>query len=190
MATISFLTFTGCADAIVNDGTNVVVRVPPSSNGSGALPPFHSYNDVWDLQIWPSGDSCSVSTDNEAMTIIRSTSFEWWGFAICSAPDVNDEKATVKYDLSSIAKITFEAKADEAGKTFYLNMCTEDGKQEFETEKEYTTYTYDVDTTKSGNHYAIISIGSGASNPTTNLSIKNITFWDKNGNEVVPTVVN
>lgn len=196
MATISFLTFTGCADAIVNDGTHVVVR-KPSGSGSGGAVPFHLYADVFDIQIWGSTFSANVGDESLDITVVGTAG--WWGGVLCS----DGANMQPIYDMKGIAKVTWEAKSsvDNLAVTFGAKRNPSDNGSGGATEntdgllKEYTLGTdwqvceFEARDTESGPFDVLFRMNGSASAGTV-INIKNITYYDANGNEVVPTVVN
>lgn len=195
MATISFLTFTGCADAIVNDGTNVVVR-KPSGSGSGGAVPFHLYADVFDIQIWGGTFTANISTESLDITVANAS---WWGGVLCS----DGANMQPIYDMKGIAKVTWEAKSsvDNLAVTFGAKRNPADDGSGGATEKtdglikEYTLGTdwqvceFEARDTEAGPFDVLFRMNGNAPLGTV-INIKNITYYDANGNEVVPTVVN
>ena len=116
----------------------------------------------------------------------------WYGLAICSNASGSDSSASAAiYDLSSIAKITFEAKSDTNNSVMNFSACTEDAVS-YTLGTEYKTFTYDMTKAthaKNGKHYCMVSIVQNATTEPIVHYIKNIAFWDASGTEVVPEIV-
>ena len=185
---ISLITLTGCADAVVNDGNNVRKYVGNSAGENGGTVPFSMYNDVMDFQSWTDyNGGCTTLIQDGALVITQSGA--WYGLAICSDASCDDKNGAV-YDLSDVAKITFEAKAQTSGQKMKLSMCTEN-LQEFELTDEYQSFEYDATKAEhalSGTHYCIVSIVQNDITSDVVHYIKNIAFFDASGNEIVPEI--
>lgn len=107
----------------------------------------------------------------------------WWGGAFgCYDNGISNG---AKFNLSHIAKITFEAKASCYG-TLYFNFDNNQ-KNEIDLSPEYKEYTIEFDHLKSKTE-VLFMIGGvrDLSDAGTEVYIKNIAFYDFEGNETVP----
>lgn len=190
MAIFSVFALLGCADAVVNDGNNI--RTFGDGAGGGAIP-FRSYNDVMDLQIWAdNGGGATAKTEGNALIVTQTGS--WWGIAICSKSNGSDDDKTARiYDLSDVAQITFEAKSPNAT-SMWLSLCGDACKTTCEITEEYQRFTVDL-TGKEDNehysehdaHYTIVCLGGESAGGT--WYVRNIAFWNAEGAEITPTLV-
>lgn len=114
----------------------------------------------------------------------------WWGGAY-GLFDTGAPIEGVTCDLSSVRKITFEAKASADGRTFNFNVPkATDGNVEtsIAVGTEYKTFTVEVPsgTTLNAETSTIVSMATGTMEAGDLLYIKNITFYDASGAEIVP----
>jgi hypothetical protein len=107
----------------------------------------------------------------------------WWGGSFGCYDNGIPNGAT--FNLSHISKITFEASASSYG-TFYMNF---DGNQKFEIDvkPEFKEYTLEFSHLKAKTDF-IFMIGGvrDLSDYGTKIYLKNIKFYDQNGEETVP----
>lgn len=194
-----------CANAIVDDGTNVRSYVNSSGGGGnsgsgGGAIPFKTYNDVFDIQIW--SNSFTATTNSECLTITVG-SVGWWGGAFVASGSVQPtDSSVVTYDMSLVKKISFDAMASVAGKFVAYggsdsSAATHD-PFEVSVTTEWQNFEFDV-SSGSSKDYSLFCLG-GATDPEatqslggswasgSTISIKNIAFYDSTGNEIVPTV--
>ncbi len=198
-ASLAFLAFafTSCADAIVNDGSNVRSYVDSSNSGaSGGVIPFSKFEGC-DLQIWENTFTATTTTEGLVITV---GSVGWWGGAFVNNGAVGPtDSGVVTYDMSNVSKITFEAKISAAGDIWIStsdsnsNAGAARGKSfTLTTEWSESPYEFEISegTNKvSANDYGVLAIGGGNSEGTT-ITLKNIAFYDASGNEIVPGVNN
>lgn len=188
---LTALAFTSCADAIVNDGSNVRSYISSSNSGeSGGAVPFKTYNDTFDMQVWKDYNAdCSTVTTGGALVITQTGT--WYGVALCSDAEGNDSDSSCTiYDMSDVATIKFEAKSDTDGSVLNFSACTEDAVK-YTLSTEYQTFEYDMTATshaKSGSHYCLVSLVQNTTTDSVVQYVKNIAFYDASGNEIVPTV--
>lgn len=188
---ITLFGLSSCADAMVNDGNNIRQYVGANAGVSGGAVPFSMYNDKMDMQVWTDYNAgCSTQIQDGALVIHQTG--DWYGIAICSEASGNDSSSSAAiYDLSNIAKITFEAKSDTDSSTLNFGPCTEDAKSYVLT-KEYQTFTYnmaDAKHAKSGKHYCMVSLVQNTTKESIIHYVKNISFYDASGTEIVPEIV-
>lgn len=184
-----------CADAIVDDGSNVRSYVnsaggPGNSGANGGAVPFKTFNDIFDLQIWGDyGAGCATVNSSGALVITQTGN--WYGVAICSDSAGSDDGDSYKiYDMSKVAKIKFEAKSDTEGSILGFSACTKDAES-YTLSTEYQEFEYDMNEAahaKKGTHYCMVSLVQNTVTESVIHYIKNIAFYDANGNEIVPTV--
>ncbi len=182
----TLLFLASCADAIVDDGTHIR-SYTSSEGGAGGAVPFHMYNDVMDLQIWADNGGGATAASTKEELIVTQTG-GWWGIAICSKSNANDDTDSAKiYDMSKVAKVTFEAKSDKAT-SIWLSGCDNANKTTVTITDEYPEEPYEVEfkTKIEGKHYAIVFIGGETADAS--WYIKNISFFDDSGNEIIPDV--
>ncbi len=189
--------FTSCADAIVNDGSNVRSYINSSNSGaSGGAIPFSKFEGC-DLQIWSNTFTAATTTEGLVITV---GSVGWWGGAFVNNGAVGPtDSGVVTYDMSNVSKITFEAKISsegdiwistsdstasagaDKGKTFTLTTEWPESPYEF----KISDGTNKVST----KDYGVLAVG-GANVSGTTITLKNIAFYDSDGNEIVPGVNN
>lgn len=193
---VSLFGFMSCSDAVVNDGSHIRSFVGTSGNGdtdsgeSGGVVPFSMYKDIMDMQIW--GDynaGCETSVMDGALVIEQTG--DWYGIAICSDKAGNDKSAAAAiYDMSQIATITFEAKSEPSGTKLAFSACTEDAVT-YELTDEYQEFEYDMSKSKhakTGNHYCMVSLVQNELKSGVTHYVKNISFFDVSGNEIIPAL--
>lgn len=117
----------------------------------------------------------------------------WWGMCFCNDAGVGADQNPVTFDMSGIAKITFEAKASEKA-SMWISQSPKDSKPvnqkavslgtSFEP-KEYSL------TNPGKDCYGVFDLGGGDKDTTTKsgvvITIKNIKFLDKDGKEIAPS---
>jgi len=107
----------------------------------------------------------------------------WWGGSFGCYDNGIPNGATL--NLSDIAKVTFEAKASSYG-TFYMNFDNNQ-KNEIDVTPNFKEYSIDLNHMKSKTDYLFMIGGVRDLNDKgTQIYIKNITFYDYDGNETVP----
>jgi len=192
---VTVLGLSSCTNALANDGDNIVSYVRGGSGAGGAVP-FHMYNDKMDLQIWEG--TCSISPTGSEL-IVTPTGTGWWGFGVCS----NASDAQSIYDLSKVAKCTYEAKGNNAAIKMYATICATK-QNEVTLTDEYAEYSFDTtgtcDEYKNGertgktvdvaqnNAQFIVTFGFASGSSDNSFYIKNIKFFDASGNEIVPKI--
>lgn len=184
-----------CADAIVDDGSNVRSYVnsaggPGNSGANGGAVPFKTFNDIFGFQVWGDyGAACTIVNSSGALVITQTGT--WYGVAICSDPAGNDGSESYRiYDMSKVATIKFEAKSDTDGSELKFSACTENAKS-YTLSTEYKEFEYDMSEAahaKTGTHYCMVSLVQNVVTESVTHYIKNIAFYDASGNEIVPTV--
>lgn len=191
---VSVFGFLSCSDAMVNDGNNIrsFVTIDDDSEmgESGGVVPFSMYKDIMDMQVWADYNAaCETNILDGALEIVQTG--EWYGVAICSDKGANDKSSSAAiYDMSKIAKITFEAKSEPTGTKLNFSACTENASTYVLTD-EYQKFEYDMskaDHAKTGNHYCMVSLVQNELKSGVTHYIKNIAFFDESGNEIVPTL--
>lgn len=188
---VSLFGLSSCADAMVNDGNNIRKYVGSDGGANGGAVPFSMYNDKMDFQVWTDyNGGCTTQKQDGALVIVQTGN--WYGVAICSAANANDSSASgAIYDMSKIAKITFEAKAETEGTKLNFSACTENAVS-YPLSTEYQSFEYDMSKAshaKSGNHYCMVSLVQNETTTGVIHYVKNIAFWDASGTEIIPTLV-
>lgn len=195
-----------CADAIVDDGSNVRSYVnsaggPGNSGANGGAVPFKTFNDIFDIQIWTASFTATINSGCLTITV---GSVGWWGGAFVASGSVDPkDSGVVTYDMTSVKKISFDAMASVAGKFVAYggsdSLAALHDPFEVSVTTEWQNFEFDV-SKGSSKDYSLFCLG-GATDPDADLgtlggswangstiSIKNIAFYDANGNEIVPTV--
>lgn len=180
-----------CADAIVDDGSNVRSYLNSENSGAnGGAVPFKTFKDIFNLQIWGDYDAACTTVNSSGALVITQTG-AWYGVAICSDSAGNDDNDSCRiYDMSKVAKIKFEAKSDTEDSILGFSACTEDAVL-YTLSTEYKEFEYDMNEAvhaKTGTHYCMVSLFQNTVKESVIHYIKNIAFYDENGNEIVPTV--
>lgn len=189
-----------------DDSTSTSTQTGGSSSGgsTGSSTGGSSSTGLWskfagcDLQIWLNTFTAETGDDGIAITV---GSAGWWGGCFCNKGSVGaTDSGVVKYDMSKVAKITFDAKGSAAG-AFYI--CNSDsaaqkkGGATIPLTTAWVSQTYSCSTSVSATDYGLFDV-IGASDAGTNTTttagyivyIKNVAFWDASNNEIVPTEVN
>ena len=153
-----------------------------------------------DVGIWDGSFTCT----NLPELIARSGS--WWGGAFGWVETVPEWSMPRKYDVSGIVKCSFDVTAftDVPDAWVVIFPKVDDGDTEKENnwedeaprkvdvklsagETKQCELSFDAAYGKSTNRARLVGFGGGAGGGT--LSITNVTFYDANGNEVVPKIV-
>lgn len=146
-----------------------------------------------DLQIWPNGDSFTAD-DTKGYLEVTIGSLGWWGGCYCDSKSGKVGTAGyVSFDMSKVAKITFDAKGSATG-SFWVSQSDKDSKTANQVAVSLTTdwvaQTYTTSGTSSTD-YGVLDIGGGDKATTTTAGykvyIRNIAFYDASGAEIVPT---
>jgi hypothetical protein len=137
------------------------------------------------IQIWQ--NEWGAHENTFAIDYVSGTitvgSVGWWGGAFGCYDNGISNGAT--FNLTNIKKITFEAKASSYG-TIYFNI-DENNKNEVDLTPNFKEYTIKVPHARSKTDVLFMIGGVRDVNDMgTQITIKNIAFWDGNGNEVVP----
>jgi hypothetical protein len=193
------------ASDTTTDTTNNGGGTTPDTDDSGATPgdttpgTNTSTDKLWktfegaDLQIWPNGDSFTAD-DTKGYLEITVSSLGWWGGCYCdSKAGKVGTTGYVSFDMSKVAKITFDAKGSAAG-SFWVSQSDKDSKVANQVAVTLTTdwvaQTYTTSGTSSTD-YGVLDIGGGDKGTTTTAGykvyIRNIAFLDASGKEIVPT---
>jgi hypothetical protein len=179
---IAISAFVACSSAADSSGSDD--DTDGTSSTSSAL--WSSFEGC-DIQIWY-GFTADTSNDYLEMTV--GDDVTWWGGAF-----VNDASATdaITFDMSDVAEITFSAKGSDTG-SFWISHENSSGTLSnqtaisLSTDWESCTYTCNGVTSTD---LAVFAFGGGDLSTTVTegyvVSIKNIAFWDAEGNEIVPT---
>lgn len=191
-----------CANAIVDDGSNVRSYVNSSGSGgnsgtNGGAVPFKTYNDVFDIQIW---SSSFTATNNSACLTITVGSVGWWGGAFVASGSVSPtDSGVITYDMSAVKKISLDAMASVEGKFVAYGGSDSSAKthdaSEIKVTTEWQNFEFNV-SNGSSKDYSIFCLGGATEDSSlggswasgSTISIKNIAFYDASGNEIVPTV--
>ncbi len=178
--------FSGCADAATaDDGSS-----GNDGDSSGTNTVLWSKFEGADLQVW-SNTFTAETNDTDGM-IITVGSSGWWGGCFCNnAADAAGAATT--FDMSNVAKITFDVKGSAAG-SFWVSCSDSTAATKGQTaialttdwvNKEFSCASYVGST-----DYGVLDIGGGDLSTTATsgykVYIKNIAFWNAAGNEIVP----
>ena len=148
-----------------------------------------------DMQMWsdPSGLTAELEETSEGLKITVIGNENWWGMCFCNNAATDVAAGAVTFDMSKITKITFEAKASENASMWVSQSnaqakVTNQKKIDLTTQFETKTFTLSNPGTKD---YGVLDIGGGDLSTTVKkdliIVIKNIKFFDANGNETVPS---
>lgn len=141
-----------------------------------------------DIQIWSGTFTAeSDSTDGLKITV---GSAGWWGGAFCDKADGSG----LYFDMSKVAKITFDAKSSKIGSMWVSssnNKAEVTGQTKIDLSTEWETKVFDCSASVSSNDFAVLDIGGGDLATTVDagfvIYLKDITFWDSDNKEIVPT---
>ena len=188
----TLFTLASCADAIVDDGTHVRTYTGGNGGASGGVAPFSMYNDIFDVQIWEATFTANI-TDCLSISV---GSVGWWGGAFVAKGAVGPTDAgVITFDMSAVSKIVFDAMISTDG-NIWVSTSTADAKagadvgKQFSLTTEWQTFEFVISDGKnavSKNDYGLFAVG-GTNPSETEVRIKNIAYYDANGNEIVPTV--
>lgn len=179
---------TSCQNAAIANGTTGEIRV-----GNGGNSVLWSSFDGTDLQIWDG--TFTAETDNTNGLIITVGSVGWWGGSFCNnGATAANAVDVVTFNMSNVAKITFDAKASATGSMWVSNSnssATGQGLTAITLTTEWATKTFNCSGSVSANDYAVMAIGGGELSTTTTsgykVYIKNIAFWNSSGVEITPS---
>lgn len=180
----------GNVDKTVNNDTNV--KEPGTVSGDGSL---WSMLDGADMQMWSdeTGLTAELEETSEGLKITVIGNKNWWGMCFCNnaATDVN--AGAVTFDMSKIAEIKFEAKASENASMWVSQSNAQaqvTNQKRIELTTQFATKTFTLSNPGSKD-YGVLDIGGGDLSTTVKkdlvIVIKNIKFFDSNGNETVPS---
>lgn len=202
------LGFVGCGDASIDDGTDIVDVNDGTSgkdDGSGDAVGIDTIGDSWgalfenkahspfDTQIWE--DTADIDSDfSQGMKITAKKGNKgdlgWVGVVVCQKNDKGaDAEGCVFYDMSKVAKMTFEVKASKALKATCVYTAGE-GAGLAESEKienvnattEWQTVPFEKKgAAKAFSPFACVIAGTSAGDW---IMIRNIKYLDSEGNSV------
>ena len=137
------------------------------------------------VQIWQDewNNHDPTFTIDYAKGEITVGSVGWWGGAFGSYDNGKANGGT--FNLSKVAEIRFDAKASTYG-TIYFNV-DDKNKAELDIPMEFMHYSIPVK--KAGAKAVNLFVIGGVrdlNNPGTTITLKNISFYDAKGNEIVP----
>ena len=174
-----------------SDSSDVVDEpddVEPIGNVASSL---WSMFDGADMQVWEK--TADLEETDEGLDITIGSS-GWWGMCFCNSASTGvDSPDCVTFDMSKVAKITFEAKASKKA-SMWVSQSDAESKAVNQTKislsTSYATKTFNLKN-PGKKDYGVLDIGGGDLNTTTEsdvvISIKNIKFLDASGTEIVPT---
>lgn len=181
---------------LLGNNNKIIVEDPnvktPGEVSNGGL---WSMLDGADMQMWsdPSGLTAELEETSEGLKITVIGNENWWGMCFCNNAATDVAAGAVTFDMSKITKITFEAKASENASMWVSQSnaqakVTNQKKIDLTTQFETKTFTLSNPGTKD---YGVLDIGGGDLSTTVKkdliIVIKNIKFFDANGNETVPS---
>ena len=137
------------------------------------------------VQIWQdewNDHNMTFSIDYGSGTITVG-SVGWWGGAFGSYDNGKANGGT--FNLSKLAEIRFDAKASTYG-TVYFNV-DDKNKNEIDIPTEFMHYSVPVKkaSAKATNLFIIGGVRD-LNDPGTTITLKNISFYDAKGNEIIP----
>lgn len=158
------------------------------SGGSGTTSGIWSKFEGADIQIW--SNTFTAEEDSTDGLVITVGSVGWWGGCFCNAgavaPTASD---VVTFDMSNVAKITFDAKASASGSMWVScsdSAANTKGKTTMNLTTDFVSQTFNCTGNVSSTDYGVLDFG-GENASGTIVYIKNIAFYDSTGTEIVPT---
>ena len=169
-----------------------------SKGSSGKKSPLWSKFDGADMQVWVTeGEKKPTATLAEKSDCleIKIGREGWWGMCFCNKADIGVASPDcVTFNMSNIAKITFEAKASESASMLAAqsdNNSDPQNKTKIDLSTEFEEKEYNLSNPGSRDYGVLVFIGEPNSGTTTKtnvvISVKNIKFFDANGNETAPS---
>ncbi len=165
--------------------------------GSGSSSLLWSSFDGASMQVWKGEYSGLLTADldetDEGLEITIKDE-GWWGMCFCNDAAVGAESDPVTFDMSKVAKISFEAKASKNG-SMWVAQSPKNSKPantksiNLTTSFETKTYTLSNPGTDC---YGVLDLGGDPNLGNTVesdvvITIKNIKFLDANGAETTPS---
>ena len=163
---------------------------PTTGNSSSDTTSLWHMFDGADMQVWEKTATLEETEEGLEITIGDKG---WWGMCFCNDGAVGVADGAVTFDMSNIKTVKFDAKASKKASIWVSASdsqaaAADQAKVTLSTEFETKSYTY-VNT--SAKDYGVLDIGGGDLGTTTEsdvvITIRNIRFFDADGNETVPT---
>ena len=190
-ASLIALAFTACAvDASVNDGTAAETRLskgfkekPKEAAGGGSGGPAVPFSKAsyTGIQIWE-GDAGKVDVGDEYVAFTQ-TGKGWIGGSFGAWNNTGSYRIG-SYDMSSVSRVTFKAKGT-SGETLKLDFPG-DGTLLIEAKLTADWKEYEGTTSKKFSD-STVTLFSWTGNGSVEAYVKDIAFFDSEGNEVTPT---
>lgn len=177
-------------------------QVSTGGNNSGASDDSDDEGALWasfegaSMQIWRAEYAPYNSTadleetdDGLAITVLDEG---WWGMCFCNDASVGANDSPVTFDMSKVAKITFEAKASKKG-SMWISQSPRDSKpynkQQISLSTKFESKSYTLKNPGT-DCYGLFDLGGEDGNITASdsvITIRNIKFLDANGNDCNPS---
>ena len=146
---------------------------------------------IWKTEYEPYNFTADLDETDEGLEITVLDE-GWWGICFCNDASVGkDSPDVVTFDMSNVAKITFEAKASKKGSIWIAQSPRDSNpynQQTISLSTSFETKTYKLK--NPGNDcYGLFDLGGGEGNIVASdsvITIKNVKFLDANGNECTP----
>ncbi|WP_191018239.1 hypothetical protein [Treponema zioleckii] len=206
LAALTAFAFASCAiDGTANDGSQAEDRLSHGyeehstvEDGPGA--PFKTFSGCG-VQLWvtdwdpanPTNPTCTGDVEDNAFVITGCLNY--WGGQFGAF----NEMSGVEFDMSKVAKVTFDAKASTAGKGLIFSVRLGDEivneLKDFNVTTEYKTYSLQVTnpitspTTEVFRLQGITDNGAVIGGKNVKTYIKNVAFFDSDGKEITPKIV-
>ncbi len=165
--------------------------------GAGGGSALWSSFDGASMQVWqetPSSPLTASLAETEDGLEITIGSSGWWGMCFCNDASVGANSNPVTFDMSNVAKITFEAKASKNA-TMWVGQSprssTPANQKTISLTTSFETKTYTL-SNPGTDCYGVLDLGGDPQQGHTVesdvvITIKNIKFLDANGAETTPS---
>lgn len=163
---------------------------------SGTRGGLWSLFDGTDIQVWGSnGNTADAKSTATGLDITIKAPEGWWGLCFCNDAKLSaSSSGVITFDMSKVAKITFDAKASVSGASIWVSQSDNSAQPINQTKIElsdaFETKTF-VLQNPGKNDYGVLDIGGGDLGTTVTkdvvISVKNIKFLDSKNKEIVPT---
>ena len=178
-------------------------QISTGGNNSGASDDSDDEVSLWasfdgaSMQVWKDEWTKALTADlnetDEGLEITVGDS-GWWGMCFCNDASVGANDGPVTFDMSKVAKITFEAKASKAGSIWVAQSPRDSNPANTQTKKltkEFQTISYSL-VNPGTDCYGVLDIGGDPNRGNivasdSVITIKNIKFLDAKGNDCNPS---
>ena len=178
------------SELLGGDNKNINNDDPVISSPGGGSSTLWSSFDGADMQVW---ENTATLTETDEGLDIEIGNAGWWGMCFCNAAGVGAGSDAVTFDMSKVAKVTIDVKANQNASMWvscFDQSANTPNPKKIDIGTSYETK--EVALSGNGNRdYGVLAIGGNNETGTTVktgvvISIKNIKLFTSTGEEISP----